>query len=717
MGHTGPQWLWAFSFVACDNKTLAEIVRMLSGACNSNHYYTLKEVPMMHARYHPITHLMMAFSLAVVLMISCLIFLGHATHTQASPAIHYVSATDPTCGGQLPCYSNVQAALDNANNDDSIKVATGVYTGVFARLVGTRVLTQVVLINKTIFLRGGYTTTDWVNSHPLTYPTTIDAQGKGRGIYIAQSVSVTIEGFTITNGNAVGLGGKQYWNGTGDAGGGIYAGYANVTLRNNTIVRNTSGSDSGSCGGGLYTDDGSASISGNVFVSNTAGGWGGGVALYQGAVSVFGNIITGNTTGWGGGGLFQEGSDSATTISGNLVQNNSSPTYNGGGMYIAGSSASIIGNIMTGNSSQSGGGIHLNADKSLVVANRIFSNTANYGGGISFYLSQARVNDNLVLSNTASRGGGIAMWGVAYDLTVSRNTIEGNLAQFGGGVYVPSSDSSGQVTLNANRIANNSATAKGGGVSIDYDGWGSSPGVALNHCVITSNTAGIHGGGLYVYSGTTTLDSSYIQNNSASDSGGGLWIDSGSIFTSTNNILTGNRANSVAGAAYIQNSRATFLHDTVAANTAGTVYNGFIAANGALVRFTNTILVSHTTGLATTGSGVTVTADHTLWWATPTYTDTSGGGLISTTTNLTGNPKFDANYHITGTSAALDTGIGTGIQVDIDGQPRPHGAGFDIGADEFYFLPYSVYLPVVVRENTVALRSPVNVSQILSHDH
>lgn len=76
--------------------------------------------------------------------------------------------------------------------------------------------TQVALITQTLTLAGGYTTTNWTTSYPLTQPTTLDAQGGGRGIYA--TVDATLQGFTVTNG---------YINTALDeAGGGVYAGAA-----------------------------------------------------------------------------------------------------------------------------------------------------------------------------------------------------------------------------------------------------------------------------------------------------------------------------------------------------------------------------------------------------------------------------------------------------------------------------------------------------------
>ena len=43
----------------------------------------------------------------------------------------------------------------------------------------------------------------------------------------------------------------------------------------------------------------------------------------------------------------------------------------------------------------------------------------------------------------------------------------------------------------------------------------------------------------------------------------------------------------------------------------------------------------------------------------------------------------NGDYHIGPGSGAVDTEVGAGVMTDIDGDARPFGAGYDLGADEW----------------------------------
>ena len=56
-----------------------------------------------------------------------------------------------------------------------------------------------------------------------------------------------------------------------------------------------------------------------------------------------------------------------------------------------------------------------------------------------------------------------------------------------------------------------------------------------------------------------------------------------------------------------------------------------------------------------------------------------------------------SDYHIAPGSAAIDAGVNSGVTSDIDGDTRPQGSGYDIGADEVSGQQWDIYLPLVVK--------------------
>ena len=64
--------------------------------------------------------------------------------------------------------------------------------------------------------------------------------------------------------------------------------------------------------------------------------------------------------------------------------------------------------------------------------------------------------------------------------------------------------------------------------------------------------------------------------------------------------------------------------------------------------------------------------------------DGAGTGDVLTGTIIDADPLLEPDFiHLTSTSPAIDAGVGIGVTTDIDGESRPLGAGFDLGADEF----------------------------------
>jgi hypothetical protein len=137
---------------------------------------------------------------------------------------------------------------------------------------------------------------------------------------------------------------------------------------------------------------------------------------------------------------------------------------------------------------------------------------------------------------------------------------------------------------------------------------------------------------------------------------------------------------------------ATLLHNTLVGSGSG--YGVYVETGYVSLFLTNTIIASHTWGITNTyPASSTVHLDHTLFWAN-THNGIQGASPVS------GNPAFAADgYHLSPGSVAIDRGVNAGVATDIDGEVRPKGCTFDIGADEFFtsLVCRYIHLPLVLK--------------------
>jgi hypothetical protein len=331
----------------------------------------------------------------------------------AAGTTRYV-ALGGVCGGMAPCYSTVQSAVDTSQPGDEIRVATGVYIGVNSRprhdVTTTGVVTQVVYISKTVTIRGGYTTTNWTTSDPVANPTTLDAQGQGRVLYITGNISPTIAGLRITRGDTIGLGGSPW---SGDAGGGVYIITATATLSNNWVFGNTSRWD----GGGVYLYSSASTLNGNTITSNTAQVCGGGGYLWSSAVTLSGNTITSNTAREEGGLVLDS---CPATLSANIITFNTAQDYCGGvQLYL--SPATLINTVVADNRANSAGsGLCVEGSSPRLLHTTIARNTGGDGSGI-YFTNEGGNFGTVVLTNT-----------ILVSQTVGLSVTAGNAATVNG---------------------------------------------------------------------------------------------------------------------------------------------------------------------------------------------------------------------------------------------------------------------------------------------
>jgi PKD repeat protein len=430
----------------------------------------------------------------------------------AATTTRYV-APGGDCGGATPCYGTLQSAIDAAAAGDEIKIGQGTYTSTDF---------QVAYISQAITLTGGFTTTDWTVSHPLTQPSIINAQQVSgrRGVVVQATggLTVTLDGLTVRSGNTPG------------DGGGIQILTGTAVLRHNLILTNTAGGN----GAGLY-------MTGTrlVLLSNT-------LALND---------------GFAGGGAYLNVDN--LLAQGNVVDQNRGQRM-GGGLHIAAHSAEIADNTLTNNRtwwSTGGGGLYLSGGTILAANNIISRNTTvdahgNGGGGVFVATGTVTLSDNVIAYNTtvnANGGGGVLV--ANGTVTLSGNIIEYNLAQAGtdsswgggGGVRVDN----GVVTLARNQINNNRLTGVsgpgnsyqgpgGGGLRVQFGQVVVTDNVIADNAAHNSDNIGNCGGGISVMQAAVLISGNAISNN-LSGYGGGICLFQFAWLTTTHNLIQANR--------------------------------------------------------------------------------------------------------------------------------------------------------------------------------
>jgi hypothetical protein len=310
----------------------------------------------------------------------------------------------PSCvGAPTPCYTSVQAAVDATDDPgDLIKVATGTYTDVSVRprrdTVATGVVTQVAYISKTVTIRGGYTTTNWFTPDPNANPTTLDAQGQGRVLYVTGNISTVFEGLRLTGGDPTALEGQEGALVFEDAGGGIVVITATATISNCQIFNN-----SASKGGGVFLDHSNADLVGNAITSNTAH-YIGGVLVSKSEANLRGNLIAANIAeGTSCGGLYLH--RSSTMVTGNTIVFNTT-NRNGGGIVIVGGDDILVNNIVADNQAGAeGGGIIIYEASPRLFHTTIARNSGSNGDGIyvsqhNWIFSSVKLTNTILVSHT-----------------------------------------------------------------------------------------------------------------------------------------------------------------------------------------------------------------------------------------------------------------------------------------------------------------------------
>jgi hypothetical protein len=299
------------------------------------------------------------------------------------------------CANASECYTSIQAAIEAASSGDKIMIAAGTYNGSLT-------------IGKSVSLLGAGAD-----------ETAITQSGSNSVLTIGSGLMVTIEGVTVSGGQAV-----------------------------------ISAADPLGSGGGI-NNSGNLTLRDSRVSDNSAAGFGGGIANNStGNLKLYGTLVSGNNVFSPGpnpavgGGIANAGT---ATLYGSTVSRNGAGGFGGAGGIENVGSLTLKDSTVSGNgASIAGGGIvntnsaTLRLDASIVSGN----GAGDVGGGIINY-GTATLNETAVTGNVAGlSAGGIYNSGT---LTLNDSTVSSNRAGVGaGGIF-----NSGTVTLNDSTVTGN----------------------------------------------------------------------------------------------------------------------------------------------------------------------------------------------------------------------------------------------------------------------
>ncbi len=617
-------------------------------------------------------------------------------------------------------YPGLQAAIDAAQPGDLIKVAAGVYTDVHT--IGGS--SQIGYLTKTLTIQGGYGPNFSEPPNPQTNWSVLDAQGRGRGLYLSGVISPTIGGLRLTGGAAV-------------LGGGIYNGAESfLTLQDTQIYSNTAVGGSGGSGSAGANGGQCSQTQGGNAGSGQAGQFGKGGGLYNaGRLEAHRVSFTNNQANGGQGGTGGKGGGGGSALIGD------------NGLVICAAGNGGHGGLGGSGGEGQGGGLY-NAGSALITNSQFSINLA--AGGPAGAGGSGGSGGSYSLYSVASGYGGLGGHGGA-----------GGSAT-GGGIYNEGGLTGIMLTVQANQTAgglggsggpggNGGATGSQGGAGGDGGlgaGLFSSGSLWLDASLLTGNQAGAGGHGGQGGSSVTRTQNGIVSIFNGGDGGAGGDGGSGgagagsqaTFFRVVNSVIAHNQAGGggaggpgadcclsvstgpgglpgTGSGLYFSGSQPNLLHLTVVQNLGGDG-TGIFLTNSSQLNLVNTILAAQTTGVVVQ-NGSLANLEATLWgsgdWAN--QTDWSGSG-VSQSFDQTGDPAFvnpaGLDYHLTAASAAIDQAIATGVATDLDDQVRPDPASgkADIGADEYWVFSPLQLLQISGPLNGVIGQSLVYTAQI-----
>ena len=221
------------------------------------------------------------------------------------------------------------------------------------------------------------------------------------------------------------------------------------------------------------------------------------------------------------------------------------------------------------------GGIEIKAQKTLALY--------VYGGSATspvnaIFNAVSFTGGGASATSGATKGATIQV-GANCNLTINNSSISGNTSTsaLGGGVYM----TSGTLTLNDVVFRGNTsvgAESKGGAIYLE------SGAVKATNVVFVGNTAA-EGGAVFVKSGEASFENCFFDGNAASVGNGGA-VSTSSTFSLDNTAFRNNTSASYGGALFVDGDSESTLTDVVFVDNSA-INGGAIAQNGQFLRVSN----------------------------------------------------------------------------------------------------------------------------------
>lgn len=420
----------------------------------------------------------------------------------------------------------------------------------------------------------------------------------GGGVYAENDSTVRVTGGSFTGNEATGSSNPLadgVFVQTSAGGGAIYAIQSNVTVNGTSFKENKAGNAMGA-GGAISTTLGNLTVDKAEFKGNTAGGEGGAVATRGTAkVTITNSTFTGNSAKNGGAvntGNFnnaEKGKPEKNTTEEVTLEN----------VTVSGNTASGLGGgIYTGTRDK------VTVRNSLVTANKAENGTDSQGGGIVAYGSELTLNGASITNNEAAVGGGIFMLGIPNGKLVLENgtMISGNkaTASYGGGIYAYNTT----VQISDAEISGNKAQGAGGGMFTYLSK------VSVQNSKVVGNSSENSGGGVYSHTDSSfAMEGTDVQKNQAVIYGGGVMVQNpAGKAVIKNSSITGNRGAYGAGVAVYGSGAAVnaegeqkagnlleLIADLLTGNEASVYGGGIYLGNAARARVTAGVTLCNNT--------------------------------------------------------------------------------------------------------------------------